>query len=121
MNLRYALLALFVTLSIVYISSMSSRSLWGHGSISEQVLSNLSHVPVYALLAFLWFKSFKGKSVKKRLCKTDFLVLAGLVLFAVSDEIHQFFVPGRSASLMDIALNMFGIILGLKIFQKKSC
>lgn len=33
-------------------------------------------------------------------------ILAGLVLFAISDEIHQSFVPGRTASLMDIGLDL---------------
>ena len=55
MNLRYTLLALFATVSIVYMSSIPAKALWGHGSITEQVVSNLAHIPVYALLAFLWF------------------------------------------------------------------
>ena len=39
------------------------------------------------------------------------------MLFAISDEFHQSFVPGRSASLMDIGLDLLGIVLGLGVFR----
>jgi len=45
------------------------------------------------------------------------LILFGLVLFAVSDEIHQSFIPSRSASYMDIGLDFIGIFFGLVIFK----
>ena len=44
------------------------------------------------------------------------LILMGLVLFAVSDEIHQSFVPGRTASCMDVGLNIVSILFGLGLF-----
>ena len=47
----------------------------------------------------------------------NILILMGLVLFAVSDEIHQSFIPGRTASYMDIGLNMVGILFGLGLFS----
>ena len=46
------------------------------------------------------------------------LILTGLALFAVSDEIHQSFIPGRSASCMDVGLDGLGIFLGLSVFNK---
>jgi VanZ family protein len=39
------------------------------------------------------------------------------MLFAVSDEIHQSFVPGRTASFMDIGLDLIGILFGLWVFK----
>ncbi len=44
-------------------------------------------------------------------------MLAGLVFFAVSDEIHQSFVLGRTASFMDIGLDVIGIFLGFLAFK----
>lgn len=37
--------------------------------------------------------------------------------YALSDEFHQFFVPGRNASISDLAADLFGIILA-QIFLK---
>jgi len=35
------------------------------------------------------------------------------VLFAASDEIHQYFVPGRQCDIYDFLADTIGIILGL--------
>jgi VanZ family protein len=40
-----------------------------------------------------------------------FAILAGL-LWGVLDEIHQAFVPGRSADLLDIVADSIGVTLG---------
>lgn len=34
-------------------------------------------------------------------------------LYACTDELHQYFVPGRSAQLSDVALDSFGVLLGV--------
>jgi len=68
------------------------------------------------VLTFLWLKSFAPG--KKRQQPRTFLalILAGLVLFAVSDEFHQSFVPGRSASVMDVGLDLLGILFALSVY-----
>jgi len=90
--------------------------MWGSGSLSEQIISNLAHIPAYALLTFLWLKSFAGTESKNNMIVFS-LILSGLILFAISDEIHQSFVPGRTASLMDIGLDLIGTALGLWLFK----
>ena len=37
------------------------------------------------------------------------------LLFALSDELHQSFVPGRSARLIDVGIDLLGAVLGLVI------
>ena len=39
-------------------------------------------------------------------------------LYAVSDEVHQLFVPFRECSILDIIVDFIGIILGIFIFNK---
>ena len=116
MNHKYLPLAIFSTLLIICMSSIQDKTLWGSGSLSEQIISNLAHIPAYALLTFLWLKSFAGTESKNNIIAFS-LILAGLVLFAVSDEIHQSFVPGRTASFMDIGLDLIGIFFGLWVFK----
>ena len=97
-------------------SSIPDKTIWGSGSLSEQIISNLAHIPAYAFLTFLWLKSFAGAESKNNIIPFS-LILAGMILFAVSDEIHQSFIPGRTASFMDIGLDLFGILFGLWAFK----
>ncbi|MBO7376468.1 MAG: VanZ family protein, partial [Clostridia bacterium] len=44
------------------------------------------------------------------------------VLFAVSDEIHQIFVPGRAFEISDIVTDSAGVLIGcllIFIFRRK--
>lgn len=36
--------------------------------------------------------------------------------YALIDEIHQIFVPGRAFQLIDLTVNFFGILLGIGVF-----
>ncbi len=61
-------------------------------------------------------KSYTGASpFRFRVSLTVFIGFA----YALSDEFHQFFVPGRDASISDLAADLFGIILA-QIFLKLS-
>lgn len=37
-------------------------------------------------------------------------------LYAATDELHQFFVPGRGPLLADVGIDSFGVLLGLLFF-----
>ena len=115
MNYKYLSFALLSTFVIVSISSIPDQNFWGNGALCKRIISNLAHIPAYALLSFLWLKSFAGSTSRNHIITRSF-ILGGLVLFAISDEFHQSFVPGRSASFMDIGLDLIGIILGLGAF-----
>ena len=119
MNYKYASLALLSTLFLIYMSSIPDKSLWGGGSLIMQIISNLAHIPAYALLTFFWLKVFKRRKERNQFIIINVLILIGLVLFAVSDEIHQSFVPGRTASCMDVGLNIVGILFGIGLFSAR--
>ena len=36
--------------------------------------------------------------------------------YAVTDELHQFFVPGRSAQVLDVGIDTAGVIIGIIIY-----
>ncbi|GAA4069041.1 hypothetical protein GCM10022410_13710 [Amphibacillus indicireducens] len=39
--------------------------------------------------------------------------MAICVLFAISDEVHQLFVPGRAGQVMDVVIDTTGAIAGI--------
>lgn len=39
------------------------------------------------------------------------------VIYAISDEIHQYFVPGRVADIMDVLIDSMGLLVGIVIIK----
>lgn len=77
-------------------------------------LQNLLHIPLFGLLQWLWLHAMHKSD---RLCKRTVLVCCGVSLgYGAFDEFHQMFVPGRYASLTDMALNLVGVMVATLLF-----
>ena len=72
---KYASLALLNTVLIIYASSIPDHALLGDDSLTEQIISNLAHIPAYALLTFLWLKTFERKKIVGYLSRVNALIL----------------------------------------------
>ena len=72
----------------------------------------LLHVVQYSILGFLMARAIF--SLHPRRSQIVLLVLSIVlsVLFAFSDEIHQFFVAGRTASVADVMADGVGAFIG---------
>lgn len=117
MNYKYTTLAVLNALLLIYMSSLPEYSVTGSNSVGEKIVSNAIHIPAYAVLSFLWFKSFKVKEGLRLGMRVSIFIFIALVLFAISDEVHQSFVPGRTASVIDVVLDVLGIGLGLAVYR----
>jgi VanZ family protein len=81
-------------------------------------LQNALHVPAYAVLAAAWYWAL---GIWLRASGARALAAATVAsVYGVFDEWHQSFVPGRYASLMDIALNVTGVVLGIWLAARVS-
>ena len=78
-------------------------------------LVHMAEYTVYSILAGIALLSFDRKKYSFNLILIAFLIT---ILFGASDEIHQYFVPGRSCSIYDFVADCLGAILGLILFQK---
>ncbi len=67
----------------------------------------LLHALEYAPLAFLWGRVLRGSPGRRAL-----LGWAAAGLFGLGDELHQAFVPGREASLLDWGADLLGAAAG---------
>jgi VanZ family protein len=68
------------------------------------------------LLGFFLLASIKGNSEIKL---KDVLLTVGIAfVYAISDEIHQLFVPGRFSSIKDVLVDLMGILLAILIYPK---
>ena len=80
-------------------------------SWTPATLQNLLHIPLFGILAWLWYRTLDAWNIQHGAALTTTFIAA--VAFGIYDEWHQLHVPGRYASFTDIALNCAGIILAL--------
>jgi len=74
-----------------------------------------AHVTIYAILMGLWWRALSPM----RLVTWPILGQAYslTILYAISDEIHQSFVPGRHARFADIMFDAAGALIALLIIR----
>lgn len=75
-------------------------------------MDKLAHVGAYALLGFLFFRLFQSTSILKSAVLLVILSALASSLYGISDEIHQHFVPSRTADIMDVMADVTGSVLG---------
>jgi len=125
---------LFSILSIVYIASIFVFA--DSSMVSDAAQLNpysLLHIPLYGILTFLLLLSIAPYRRKitnpinpissinsiNPIDPINYLI-AGLIAVgvAMADEIHQAYLPGRNASVIDVFLDSIGIILCVAIIHQ---
>jgi len=80
------------------------------------IVKKTAHLAEYALLAILIYRTLKIKSSNKK--KAAIFALVITVLYAITDEYHQSFVPGRQARIRDVIIDGVGGTLGIYFLWK---
>jgi VanZ family protein len=75
-----------------------------------------AHIVEYLILGLLTYRSFK-KTTGLSTIQVIIFTVVGCLLYAISDEIHQSFTPGRSPMVRDVALDTIGSALGVVIMH----
>ncbi len=70
-----------------------------------------AHVVEYAVLMILAFRYFERVFVQESFNRLLLLAGAFALMYGVTDELHQFFVPFRGARFTDVGIDAGGIIL----------
>jgi len=76
------------------------------------ITRELAHAVEYFILGFLLFRAFRGHSSTRWNWGWFFLASTVVLLWAASDELHQSFVSIRTASIVDVGIDVVGGILG---------
>lgn len=71
------------------------------------------HVTEYAILALLAARAFQTSSIVFLRRQWFWIALTLVLLYALSDEFHQSFVPSRGASIYDSLIDLSGGFLAL--------
>ena len=75
------------------------------------IVRKLAHFSVYLALGFTLSAGMQTFVKLRVFVRTLFAFIIG-VLYAILDEIHQIFVPGRSCELRDMLIDSTGILIG---------
>ena len=77
------------------------------------IVRKLAHFSIYAVVGF---------SIMGFMCTFDirdiFKVISSFCVgatYAISDEIHQYFIPGRGPSIIDVGIDSLGVLTGIFI------
>ena len=101
---------------IFCLSAQSTLPLPGVSWLDE-LIRIAGHFSEYAVLAGLAARATTSAgpvSWRRAAC-----VLAVCLAYALSDEWHQSFVPGRDASLLDLAVDMLGALTGTAVYFRR--
>lgn len=130
MNKRKVFSIIFLIVWMIFIFYMSSLSATTSASQSNKIASNLcnlfkglnqntvnflvrkcAHFTEYLILGLLCLNMIKSFGLK------SFLAIIICILYAISDELHQLFVIGRSCELRDVFIDSLGSVSGIIIYN----
>ncbi len=90
---------------IFYLSSQSHINLPRMPRNFDKVIHMVAYIP----LAYLFYLSLKRSGATKYVFA---LALISASVYGMTDELHQFLVPGRDASVGDVIADAIGAFLG---------
>jgi VanZ family protein len=97
---------------------------WLRPGISEQTIMQVQffvrkagHVTEYTVLAALLYRAVINTILMGRALVSAALVLLFCGIYAVSDEFHQSFVPSRTATARDVAIDSAGAVFGVALIR----
>ena len=81
----------------------------------EKVIRKLAYYSIYTVggILIMSYSYTLDKPRRQQVCES--LIFGAF--YAVTDELHQFFVPGRSARFFDIGIDTLGVFTGIAIYM----
>ena len=99
------------------VQTVSSKSIEENEPIIaslDKVIRKLAHYTIYTIGGIVIFNYAKTTEKTKKE-KILYSISFG-ACYAITDEIHQFFVSGRSARIFDVGIDTLGVITGILIY-----
>ena len=113
---KYWLPVLSYAACIFFVSSLSSTGVNVH-TFFYGFGDKIVHAMEYAVLGILLFRAFRYASMEKMAIYASVLAVAVAVVYGVSDEVHQSFVPLRHPDGWDVAADAVGAFLGVRVWS----
>jgi VanZ family protein len=105
-------------LFMILLSHVPQDNLPSNTTFKFNNIDYIFHLMEYTIFGFLLYRSFK-EDVFFSISPIWGSLIFGFI-FAISDELHQSFVPGRNMSFADLCFDFIGINIGLFCSLQKS-
>lgn len=100
---------------IFYVSGISRPPLV---RIEIPFFDKVLHIGEYAIFAILASRSFRNSSRKAFFENFKILAVLISIIYGISDEFHQAFIPERDCNFFDVLSDSIGGILGVFIYGR---
>lgn len=81
---------------------------------TERVIRKIAHFSIYTLVGLLLMALLSTYENIKRKNQIYISTILG-ILYAISDEIHQSFTPGRGPKVTDVFIDSLGVFFGITV------
>ena len=109
-TMTFSLLLLWMAV-IFSFSMLSGKATVGAPPLLYFVVRKGAHVVEYAVLMFLSFRYFRLCFSQESFRRVIVLAATFSLMYAATDELHQFFVPFRGAKMTAVGIDGLGILL----------
>src|SRR5690606_5126483 len=100
----------------VLIFALSQRSSFPRPRLaSDVVLAIVAHLVLFGALAVCVYWAYRPQTTRR--LQRVVVTLALVVVYGITDEIHQSFVPGRHPSAFDVVVDAIGALAALLAIQ----
>ncbi len=99
-----------VVLYLLLIFALSS--IGSPPGLPARISDKTAHVILYSGLGVLLIRALAGVRLAGARLRQALLAVAIGAAYGASDELHQFFVPGRSCDVFDWVSDLAGVVLG---------
>ncbi|MBN1354053.1 MAG: VanZ family protein [Candidatus Omnitrophica bacterium] len=113
--LRYWLIFFLYMASIFCLSAIPGNDF---PSVKFAYADSIAHFFEYTIFGILCFRAIKISYPELYPRGIVFCVILFSVVFALSDEFHQYFVPERLFQIKDLVSDAFGSIFGMALYGK---
>lgn len=96
---------------VIFLFSSKPTGVASEVQLEDFFIKKTAHFVEYAIFASLAFRALKGSKVKSQKAYVYAFVIA--LFYAISDEVHQAFTPGREPTIRDIFIDASGAALTL--------
>lgn len=98
-------------LGYIFSGKAYDRILW----LAQWIVRKAAHFLLFAILGICVYKSLNFGTRRRRVI----IALTICVLYAISDEIHQMFIPGRAGRVSDVVIDSVGIAAGQFVIRNE--
>lgn len=98
-------------MEIIFLASATPSTEMLDFGVIDLLVKKGGHFTVYWLLALACLRGM-GDTPQGR-----WLVVGWCLLYAISDEVHQSFVSGRNAAVVDVMIDMTGVLFAVWLYH----